>query len=406
MSGLEALVGKEVINNKGEKVSVSSLSGKTIGLYFSAHWCPPCRGFTPKLAEFYTNDLKNKNLEIIFVSSDRDKESFDEYFAEMPWLALPYEDRKAKSTLSAKFKIEGIPSFVILDSDGNLITKNGREAVMRDPQGNNLPWKPKTIVETLGTSFQGKTGTVSIDQLKQADAVGIYFSAHWCPPCRGFTPKFAEAYNKLKANGKKFEVVFVSSDRDQKSFDDYYAEMPWLAVPFDDKDRIEELGSVFEVQGIPHLAIIDPKTGKIITGNGRAAIASDPEGKEFPWHPKPLKRLSAATDYFNDMPVMIVFADDEATHKTIEKIANEFAAEFKTKGEDEPIIFAYASNTDGELAERVSDFMQLPEKKPLAVIMNIPDESKIISEEVTESSLRQLVKDFLAGKLESIPLQA
>ena len=26
---------------------------KLIGFYFSAHWCPPCRLFTPVLAEFY-----------------------------------------------------------------------------------------------------------------------------------------------------------------------------------------------------------------------------------------------------------------------------------------------------------------------------------------------------------------
>ena len=71
-------------------------TGKVIGFYFSAHWCPPCKAFTPILAEFYNNFKKGENgdkLEIIFVSSDKTDESFDEYFKEMPWLALPYKER-------------------------------------------------------------------------------------------------------------------------------------------------------------------------------------------------------------------------------------------------------------------------------------------------------------------------
>lgn len=29
---------------------------KALALYFSAHWCPPCRGFTPQLAKWYSQD--------------------------------------------------------------------------------------------------------------------------------------------------------------------------------------------------------------------------------------------------------------------------------------------------------------------------------------------------------------
>lgn len=60
--------------------------------FFRAHWCPPCRNFTPKLAERYkglSNEVKEK-LDIVFVSLDEDQSSFDEYFNDMPWKALPY----------------------------------------------------------------------------------------------------------------------------------------------------------------------------------------------------------------------------------------------------------------------------------------------------------------------------
>lgn len=106
---LQNLIGETVIRLTGdtvEEIRVESLCGKdsVIGIYFSAHWCPPCRGFTPKLIEFYNNEKQKKDsvkFEIIFVSWDRDEANFKEYFGTMPWLALPYDPDKKHKVSSA-----------------------------------------------------------------------------------------------------------------------------------------------------------------------------------------------------------------------------------------------------------------------------------------------------------------
>jgi len=148
MAALKAILGDTLLTESGVQPTEKVLAGKSaIGLYFSAHWCPPCRGFTPKLAEMYRDTFKGKGFEIIFVSSDKDQKSFDSYFEEMPWVALPFDQRDLKATLSKKYKVQGIPSFVILNTDGTLITTNGRDAVMKDPKGEKYPWTPPSAAE-------------------------------------------------------------------------------------------------------------------------------------------------------------------------------------------------------------------------------------------------------------------
>ena len=96
------------------------------------------------------------------------------------------------------------------------------------------------LVQILGEKLDGKDGDKDVaDLVGEGCVIGLYFSAHWCPPCRTFTPQLAKWYNtfKVTANADKFEIVFVSSDRDEEGFDEYYGEMPWLALPFGDRDR-------------------------------------------------------------------------------------------------------------------------------------------------------------------------
>merc|ERR1712187_729683 len=50
-----------------------------------------------------------------------------------------------KGTLSDMFGVEGIPSFVVLNNDGTMITTDGRTKLMTDPKGETLPrgWLPQ-----------------------------------------------------------------------------------------------------------------------------------------------------------------------------------------------------------------------------------------------------------------------
>ena len=69
-----------------------------------------------------------------------------------------------------------------------------------------------------------------------------------CPPCKSFTPKLIACYNKILAKGKSFEIIFVSSDRGEEGFNNYFKDMPWLAVPFG-HDVCKQLSAKFSVQG-------------------------------------------------------------------------------------------------------------------------------------------------------------
>ena len=124
-ASLEDLVGPELINADGEKVATSSLAGKVIGLYFSAEWCPPCRAFTPELVKL--RDSKDDKFEVVFVSSDQSPEAQQKYMKgyNMNWPAIPH-DSPLRQQLQEKYDVQGIPSLVIVDDQGNLITKEGR----------------------------------------------------------------------------------------------------------------------------------------------------------------------------------------------------------------------------------------------------------------------------------------
>lgn len=84
----------------------------------------------------------------------------------------------------------------------------------------------------------------------------------------------AETYNEIIQEFNTLEIVFVSSDNDKASFDQYYEDQPWDAVPFMSSGIAKTLNQVFSIRGIPTLIIIDPETGNIIDRDGRATVTN------------------------------------------------------------------------------------------------------------------------------------
>jgi len=65
-----------------------------------------------------------KILEIIFFSGDKNQEQFDEYYGEMPWLALPREKRAIMGKNAKRFEVKGVPRLIMLRaSDGACLSK-------------------------------------------------------------------------------------------------------------------------------------------------------------------------------------------------------------------------------------------------------------------------------------------
>lgn len=115
-----------LVDAKGEKVAISSLQNKVVAVYFSAEWCPPCKGFTPKLVEFAA--ANKSKLAVVFVSSDRSPEAQAKYMTgyKMPWAATPHGSPSGKG-LGKEHGVRGIPTLLVFGKDGQLVTKNGRD---------------------------------------------------------------------------------------------------------------------------------------------------------------------------------------------------------------------------------------------------------------------------------------
>ena len=127
------LFGAVLFASDGSEVGVETVEQKDIvAIYFAAAWCGACAGFTPQLVDVYeTLGQAGSSFEVVLVSyADTEAGVFDHMTdSAMPWLTVPFTSGKADA-LTQRYGVQVIPTLIVLDSDGNTITVDGRADVV------------------------------------------------------------------------------------------------------------------------------------------------------------------------------------------------------------------------------------------------------------------------------------
>ena len=204
-------------------------------------------------------------------------------------------------------------------------------------------------------------------------------SAHWCPPCKAFTPKLSKAYTELKqSRDDDFELLFVSSDRSEAEFTEYFGTMTFPAIPYHEREAKAGLSSRLQVRGIPTLIMFGPRPADgggdrpLINANVRGPIEQGSYVADFPFAPKQYGDLNGSSENINNRRCVVVFhegGDDEEQEEVAAAVT-----EAAQKSADTNLRFYWATDPAG-LSKAVREAVKLGpiQDEPVMVLLDIPD---------------------------------
>lgn len=103
----------------GNPISLASLKGKTVLLDFWATWCEPCKADSSSL-EKLNQKFGNKNLAILGISVDEEREVVEKYMQKHPH-SFPVV-LSSENVMPRAYQITVIPTYMIISPDGTFMT--------------------------------------------------------------------------------------------------------------------------------------------------------------------------------------------------------------------------------------------------------------------------------------------
>lgn len=131
-------------DNKGNLHSLTEFKGKTLVIDVWATWCSSCLKKMPEFMKLRDEFRNNPNVEFITVSIDRSKDikkwktAIDKH--KMNGMLNLIPDTESASPFECDYRIVGVPRYIIIDQDGNIVT------AYAPPAG---PYMKDIIMQTL-----------------------------------------------------------------------------------------------------------------------------------------------------------------------------------------------------------------------------------------------------------------
>ncbi|MCG8306375.1 MAG: TlpA family protein disulfide reductase [Cytophagales bacterium] len=131
----------------GKQVSLSDFKGKYVYIDVWATWCRPCIREIPKLKEL-EKDFGDE-IAFISVSVDNEKETWHKYVREKELTGIQILSQGgSKAEIMDLYMIQGIPRFIMVDPDGNLVDADASKPSYDKTKKLFEEWTGREVVDT------------------------------------------------------------------------------------------------------------------------------------------------------------------------------------------------------------------------------------------------------------------
>ncbi|MBU6159407.1 MAG: TlpA family protein disulfide reductase [Bacteroidetes bacterium] len=100
---------------------LSQLNSTYTLVVFGASWCPKCSEELPEIAKLY-DKWKGQGVEVVFVSLDETKSSFDQFTKDFPFISV-CDFKKWESPYAKDYYVFGTPTLYLLDAKREILLR-------------------------------------------------------------------------------------------------------------------------------------------------------------------------------------------------------------------------------------------------------------------------------------------